>query len=469
MTDFDLRLHGGRVVLPGLGLTKVDVCVRDGSIAGLVAADDPVGARSTVDVTGKWVLPGAVDAHVHLGQDLSIPKTVEDAAAETASAVAGGVTSMIAYLMSPQPYDELFPAARDVMASHARTDFGFHFCVVTSEHVASMPHYAADLGVSSFKVFMNFRGKEGSYLGLPGNDDGFLFDALSAAAEAGCMIAQHAENIELVWRLRERGTQDLEAGLDAWHAARPPYVEAEAEARVGYLASVLGTSSYAVHVTCAEALGALDRQRTSYPDVFIETCPHYLTLDVHSPIGSRGKVNPPLRTPEDREALWAAVADGRIDVIGSDHVPRHFSAKDKDLWSASAGFPGTGTLLPLVLTEALKRGVPVERVVDLVSTRPAQLFGLAPRKGVVAVGADADLVVIDPDTPATVSAATQHSGAGYSVWEGWKSSVSVVHTLLRGRFAVRDGELAPAGEVTGAFLPRRHSGRAALDAGKVKA
>lgn len=461
MTEpYDLRLHGGSVCLPGSGLTGVDVAVRGGRIAALLDPADPAGATRTLDVTGRWVLPGVIDAHVHLGQDLSVPRTVEDADLETASAAAGGVTSMIAYLMSPRPYDELFPAARDLMAEHAHTDFGFHFCVVTPEHIAQVKHYAADLGVSSFKVFMNFRGKEGAYLGLPGNDDSFLYDALAAAADSGSMIAQHAENIELIWRLREQIGQDPDAGLDVWNDTRPPFVEAEAEARATYLASVLGASSYAVHVSSAEALGALDRQRTAYPDVFVETCPHYLTLDITSGLGPRGKVNPPLRQPSDRAALWAAVADGRVDVIGSDHVPRHFSAKDKDLWSASAGFPGTGTLLPLLLTEARRRGVPVERVADLVATRPAQLFGLAPRKGAIAIGADADLVVIDPTGSTEVRAETQHSGARYSVWEGVTADVAVQHTILRGQLAVEDGALR---DVTAQYLPRHRSGRAALD------
>ncbi|MEV0071261.1 amidohydrolase family protein [Amycolatopsis sp. NPDC050768] len=462
MKPYDLRLHGGRVVLPGTGLSEVDVCVRDGKIAAICSPSDELPATETVDVTGRWVLPGAIDAHVHLGQDLSVPKTVEDAALETASAAAGGVTTMLAYLMSPRPYDELFPAARDLMAEHAHTDFGFHFCVVTPEHVESIGHYTRDLGVSSFKVFTNFRGNEGAYLNLPGNDDSFLFDALQAAADSGAMIAQHAENIELVWRLRERLSKDPDAGLDAWHAVRPPYVEAEAEGRVAYLASVVGASSYAVHVTSREALSALERQRAEYPDVFVETCPHYLTLGIDSGLGSRGKVNPPLRTRDDREALWEAVADGRVDVIGSDHVPRHFSAKDKDLWSASAGFPGTGTLLPLLLSEGhFNRGIPVERLVDLTATRPARLFGLWPRKGAIRIGADADFAVIDPNRPSTVAAATQHSGAEYSVWEGWESKVSVQHTILGGEFTVRDGEVqGPRGQ----FLSRRNSGRAALAA-----
>ena len=460
-TTFDLCLRGGRAMLPGIGLTDADIYVRDGKIAAIGSAETPMDADEIVDVAGKWIFPGVIDAHVHLGQDISAPKTVDDAEKETASAAAGGVTTMIAYLMSPKPYEEVFPGARAVMEANAHTDFGFHFCVVTPEQVTDMHSYAADLGVSSFKVFTNFRGNEGAYLGLPGNDDAFLFDALEAAAATGGMIAQHAENIELVWRLREKTEQKPDAGLPGWNAIRPPYVEAEAEGRVGYLASVTGASAYAVHVTSPESLAAIRRQKTDYPNLYVETCPHYLTLSEESDIGSRGKVNPPLRTPAANEALWQAIADGQIDVLGSDHVPRHFSAKDKDIWSASAGFPGSGTMFPLFLSEAIRRGIPLETVVSMTATRPAELFGMGDRKGSLTLGFDADFVVIDPTTPFPITAATQHSGAEYSVWEGWESDVSIEHTIVRGQFAVRDGELT---DVTGEYVPRRHSGRRALDA-----
>ncbi|MGH3098792.1 MAG: dihydroorotase [Streptosporangiales bacterium] len=461
MSQYDLRLGGGEAVLPGQGRVPVDICVADGRIAALIEPGSPtLPAQETVDVTGRVVVPGAVDAHVHLGQDITVPKTAEDVSAETASAAAGGVTTMLAYLMSPQPYEELHDTATQLMGTHARTDFGFHYCLVTPEQVQSIPRYVEEFGVSSFKFFMNFRGEEGAYLGLPGNDDGFLYDLLRAVADNGAMADPHAENIELVWRIRKDIENDPNAGLDAWNRVRPDFVEAEAEQRVAYLASVLGASVYAVHVTSAESVGALARQRAHYPNVFVETCPHYLTLDTGSPIGSRGKVNPPLRSPADREALWAAIADRTVDVVGSDHVPRHVSAKDKDIWSASAGFPGTGTLLPLLVSEGhVRRGLPLERIVELTSTRPAQLFGMYPRKGAITPGADADLAVLDLDADEVVSADAQHSGARYSVWEGWKVSCRVEHTLLRGRFTVRDGHV---GDPSGAYVPRRHSGAAAL-------
>jgi dihydropyrimidinase len=179
-------------------------------------------------------------------------------------------------------------------------------------------------------------------------------------------------------------------------------------------------------------------------------------------MGSRAKVNPPLRTQDDQDALWDAIRDGIVDAIGSDHNSRHFTAKDKDIWSASAGFPGTGTLLPTLISEGpQRRGIPLERIVELTSTKPAQLFGLYPRKGVIAVGSDADLAIVDLKAETVVTAATQHSAAAYSVWEGTTLQCRITDTLLRGRFALRDGELQSA---FGSYLPRAHSGAAALQA-----
>jgi dihydropyrimidinase len=459
--EFDLHIRGGMAVLPGLGRTAADIYITDGKIAALAAPDaPPIPAREVLNAENRVVIPGAIDAHVHLGQDIMAPRSPAEVAAETASAVAGGVTTMLVYLMTGESYGPLFDNVRDLMEGHSHTDFGFHFCVGSAEHVRAVPKYVAELGVSSFKFFMSFRGDEGAYLGLPGNDDGLLYEFLEKTAESGAMANPHAENIELIWRLRRDTRKDPGAGLPEWSDARPGYAEAEALQRVGYLGSVTGASVYAVHVTCAAALEALVRQRERYPHVFIESCPHYLTLDAKSPVGTRGKVNPPLRTPADRDRLWQALAEGTIDVIGSDHVPRHHAAKDKDLWSASAGFPGTGTLLPLLVTEGHQtRDIPLERLVEVTATRPAQLFGLYPRKGVIRPGSDADLAVLDLRHDDVIDAATQHSSAEYSVWQGWPVKCRVEHTIVRGRAAVRSGILT---EPAGTYLPRAHSGAAAL-------
>ena len=456
----DLRLRGGRVFQHGAGLQELDVLITGGTISGLVGRGTAMAATTEVDVAGKVVLPGGIDPHVHLGKDIRVPRDPDDAALETASAVAGGITTMLVYLMSADPYESVFAASDAAMTGNSHTDYGFHFVLGTDEQVAAIPHYVRELGVPSFKFFMNFRGDEGKYLGLPGNDDAYMYDLLGRAADAGAVVNPHPENIELVWKLREQSRVESLPPLEAWYRSRPPVVEAEAVQRVAYFASVTGASVYAVHTSSRAALDAMRMQQTVYPNLFTETCTQYLTLTTDSDCGTYGKVNPPLRHTEDVEALWEGLRTGAVDTVGSDHNARHRTAKEKDIWSASAGFPGTGLVLPTTVGKGLERGIDLERLVDATSTRAARLFGLFPRKGAIRVGSDADLAVVDLDATTTVRAETQHSAAAYSPWEGQEVPLRVVHTLVRGHFAVRDGVLSQ--NPAGTYLPRTHGGAAAL-------
>lgn len=457
----DLAIVNGCVVLPGSGVVFADLWVQDGRFSGIVAPRTPVQAIETIDADGKVVLPGAIDAHIHLGTNITVARSREEIVGETSSALAGGVTTVLAYLMSAEPYEDLFPAAKQAMDEYSACDYGFHFVVGTEHQLDRLGDYVRDLGVSSFKFFMNFKADEGKYLNLPGNDDGFLWRLLSRASEVGAMVNPHAENIELVWYMREQARKAGGPDLVAWNNARPPIVEAEAEARVGILAQATDASIYAVHCSSALALDALRARRATHDGVFIETCPHYLVLDQSVAIGTYGKVNPPLRTAADREALWSALAAGDIDVVGSDHVPRHKSAKEGDIWSASAGFPGTETLLPLLLSEGhVKRGIPLERIVDAVATRPAQLFGLAPRKGAIAIGADADLAIVDFHSRTRFTAGRMHSAAAYTPYEGLEAAVAITQTILGGRLVAENGKVVDGAH--GRYLARAASGRAAL-------
>jgi dihydropyrimidinase len=444
MMPFDLCLTGGEVLLNGIGVKEIDILVSGGKIAGFCQAGGKIDAKEVVRIPGLTVLPGAIDPHVHLGQDITFPKTPEDITKESAAAAAGGITTFLVFFMSPEGYEKTFGNAVKLMDENSLTDFGIHFCACTAEQMASIPAYVKELGVSSFKFFMNFRGEEGKRLGLPGNDDGFLYKLLKITGETESILCPHAENIELIWIFREQARNLNGPPLRIWYECAPPFVEAEALQRVAYLAKIVDVPFYAVHVSSVESLNALTMLRERNTQMYIETCPHYLTHDIDSNIGELGKVNPPLRTSKDREALWEAIKEGTIDAVGSDHVPRVKAAKAGGIWKASAGSPGMETLLPILVSEGhIKRHIPLQRIVDMVSMAPAKIFGLFPQKGIISIGCDADFAIVDLNAKGTIKAEELHSGAGYSIYEGWEVLCRVVHTLVRGRFVVRDGKIQP--------------------------
>ncbi len=460
MAAYDLVIRGGEAVLPGRGRSRCDIAVQDGRIAGILAPGAGCDAAETMSAAGLVIMPGAIDPHLHLGhgKDISRPRVPEDAARETAGAVRGGVTCFIPYLMASEPYDRVFPEVRAVTEAGSRIDFGYHFIIATEEQLAGVPSYVDEYGVPSFKIFMNNRGGEGARLGLPDIDDGFLFRLCEAAAAKGGTVCPHPETIEIAWVLRDRlkaADPDGKGGLAAWNASRPPFVEADAVQRAAYVAHSAGSRLYVVHVSAAEPLAAALRHRQAGAEVFIETCPHYLTHDIGWERGDIGKINPPLRAASDRDALWAAIARGDVDTIGTDHVHRDLSSKQGGIWAASPGCPGMETLLPILLTEGYaKRGISLERIAALTAANPARLMGLSHRKGAIAPGLDADLAFVDLDARWTLRREDVVSSAGYSIYEGWAFRARVVHAAVRGRFVLRDGAIAEGTEGHGAYVAR---------------
>ncbi len=459
MGQIDLRLAGGTVLLPGIGLQEADILISGGRIVAVAGPGDGDAAAETVSVAGLTVLPGAVDAHVHLGHgnDISRPRTPSDAASETAAAAVGGVTCIISYVMSAETYGDQIAELRQVTEAGARIDFGFHFVIATDAQLAELPEYIA-AGVPTAKLFMNIRGDEGVRLGLPGTDDGFLFRLLETLAAHGGMLCPHPENIEVAWVLRDRvlaADPEGKGGLATWNETRPPFVEAEALQRACYFGRITGTPVHAVHTSSGEALAAAIRQREAGCEVTIETCIHYLTHDTTSDIGVIGKVNPPLRPPEDREALWQGIRSGAIDTIATDHIHRPVASKEGGIWKAQPGFPGLDVFLPALITEGhVRRGIPLERLVELVSLNPARTMGLAPRKGAIVPGADADLAIVDMGARWIVDRSALATDAGFSIYEGHEMACRVTHTLSRGGFVVRDGALEDAAVGAGRFLAR---------------
>lgn len=459
--SFDLLIVGAEAVLPSVGRTRCDIAIAGGKIAAILTPNSSVTAAEIVLASGRCVIPGVIDAHLHLGhgKDISRPQVPEDADRETAAAALGGVTCMIPYLMSTGPYSEIFDDVVSVTEAGSRIDFGYHPIISTEGQLAEVQRYITEYGAPTLKIFMNNRGGEGDRLGLPDIDDGFLYRLAEQAALHGGMVNPHPENIEVAWTLRERAmAADPEGsgGLAAWNATRPAFVEGEAVQRAAYLTNRAGAPLYVVHTSSGDALEAALARRAAGDVVHLETCPHYLTHDVTWEGGTTGKINPPLRHFADRERLWQAIHDGDIDTLATDHVHRDLSSKEGGIWKAAPGCPGMETLLPVMLTEGYhKRGVPLERIVDLLSETPARLMGLGEHKGRIEVGLDADLAIVDLNASWKLNREDVVSSAGYSIYEGWAMQGRVTDTFVRGRSVVRHGALIADAAGTGRYQHRQ--------------
>ncbi|GIW11032.1 MAG: dihydroorotase-like protein [Dehalococcoidia bacterium] len=452
--QYDLLIQGGTLVLPGEGLAAGDIAIADGRIAAILAPGSRVSAERTLDARGLHIFPGIVDPHTHIG----LGNGLADWGSETRSAALGGVTTLFTYLMSGESY---FPVIAENLAAAQREaviDYGFHLVPCSEVHLAELERYASEFGVTSFKFFTSFRGDEGAYLGITGADDGYLFRYLRAVARLpGGLACVHPENIEVVWQLRRELQEAGRDDLPAWNESRPDFVEAECVSRTMIYAAQVGCPLYLVHFSSAAALREYRAGKERFPGVpfWGETCPHYLTHTSDPALGPLGKVNPPLRSPADTEALWQAIFSGLIDTIGSDHVPRPRARKTGSIWKASAGFPGLATLLPVMLSEGYhQRGLPLDRIAELCATNPARALGVGRRKGCLHVGWDGDLTLVDLAAERTVDSAQLGSFSDYSLYEGWRLRGWPVATIVRGKVVMEEGAVVAEGG-WGTYLPRR--------------
>jgi len=441
--SWDTLITGGEVVLEGRGVSSADIALADGRIAAITARGDGGDAREVIDASGLHVLPGVVDPHVHFG--LGHP---DDWETESRAAAQGGVTTVLNYIQSAQSYRAEEPAERERASRASVIDFAIHPIVMNEQHLEEIPRYVAEHGIRSFKYFANFKGDEGAYMGVAGTDTGFFYALCRAVARhPDALLAVHPENIETIWRIMPEVKASGRDDLAAWTLARPDFVEAHDIFTALLFAHRTGCRIYIPHLTCREGLELVRRHRADGWEVTVETCPHYLTHTMDSPVGTLGKVNPPLRTQGDIDALWEGLADGTIQTVGSDHNSRPRAKKEGSIWSASAGFPSVTTLLGVMLSEGHhRRGIPLERIVELTSTNPARVFGLHPRKGTIAVGADADIAIVDLNRTVTIDSADCDSRSDFSIWDGWKVRGWPVRTLVRGTTVMLDGAVtAPAG------------------------
>lgn len=451
--SFDLLLSGGEIVFPDQGVRTGSIGVKDGRIAALLAPGEQATAKQVVDCRNKWVMPGLIDPHTHIG----FGSNETDFETESRSAAIGGATGLLTFHRSNDLRESTGPW-KERGEAQSLIDFGFHFGVTSKLHIETLPEAAQRFGVTSIKVYLMYKGASGAAKGFTEIDDGLLYRALLQGARIkGGVVGVHCENVEVIPVFREPLKEAGRNDLPVWDEQSPGFLEAENVFRVIYFGEKAECPVNIVHMSSAESLEIVRRaKKPGRAPIHVETCSHYLALTSQSPIGFLGKVNPPLRSAADVEALWEGVRDGTITTVGSDHVPRKRETKGPDIWKASAGFPGIGTLLPILIHEGVHgRGLPIERIAAVTSANVAKLYSI-PNKGGIAIGMDADLVVVDPDKEIVVDPATQESFSDYSPYEGMRFKGAPVRTILRGRTLAIDGVVEADARATpaGRYLHR---------------
>ena len=448
----DLVITGGTVVTAEAS-ARADVGVEAGRIAALGLG---LHGRQTIDARGMLVLPGAVDEHVHLQMPVGEFCSSDDFYTGTVAAAHGGTTTLVDFA-EPAPGQTLLEAleARRAEADpRVVVDYGLHMTLSRAgdETLAQVPACIA-AGSASFKLYM-------AYQGLRLDDEGLL-RALAALREAGGRPLVHAENHHAIAYLTARALAAGRTGPAEHPRTRPAVMEAEAVHRLLALAHVAGAPLTLAHLSCALGLEEVRRARARGQAVWVETCPQYLLLDeseYERPGFEAAKfvMAPPPRTGADRAALWAGLASGEVDTVATDHCPFFFATQKvrgrDDFSRIPGGAPAVETRLPLLYTHGVCRGrLSPERWVEVCCTAPARRFGLAPRKGTLALGADADVVIFDPDRRVTLSAGTLHQNVDYTPYEGWQVQGYPRTVLSRGEVLVHDGQFSgPPGR--GQFL-----------------
>lgn len=429
--DFDLIIRGGMVVT-GAGIARADVGIRGEVVAALGPDLDPQHGARTIDAAGRYVLPGVIDVHTH-------PVYLDDLGGTSVSGAHGGVTTLIHYAYA-RPGMQLLETLQKFRAdgeAQSVLDFALHGGLFDVEHQLADVPAAFRMGVTSFKVFMTYAKLKWM------TDDYWLTALMDAVAGERGLVAVHAENGLATDYLEDKFLREGRSPAEAFTAMRPDLLEAEALNRAMSLAQVMGCPLYVPHNSAAACLEPLRRAQANGWRVYGETCPQYLALTQETTlrVGPLAKIGPPLRTAADNEALWQGLADGTLVTVASDHAPKGKQATD-DFFQAPYGSPAIETLLTVTYDAGVNGGkISLPRLVQVLCETPAKLFGLYPRKGTLAPGADADLVIWDPARVHTITAATQHSGAGYTLYEGRQVTGAPVLTMQRGAVIVEDGRL----------------------------
>jgi dihydropyrimidinase len=439
-----LLVRGGTIVNENAAADG-DLLIEGERIAAVGGPIAPPTGATIIDARGKLVFPGFIDPHVHI--HLPFMGTLAKDTWESASraALMGGTTTLIEMVCPSRRDDplEAFELWLSKATGRSACDFSFHMGVTRfDETTEAALTRIVGRGISSFKVFL-------AYKGAFGVDDSELFRTLSLARRLGVVVTAHCENETII---AERCRELLAAGRtapEAHHESRPPEVEAEGVNHLMSFAELTGAEVYIVHLSCAQALERALAARARGVRVTIETLIQYLTLDKRDAErpdfeGAKFVMSPPLREQRNQRVLWDALKRGDIDTVATDHAPFDFASQKRlgasDFTKIPNGIPSLEERVKLLFTHGVAKGVlSAQDLVRVASANAARRFGLFPRKGALAAGSDADVVVWDPKHESTISAATHSMAVDYSAFEGWPVVGCAETVLVRGQFAVKDG------------------------------
>ncbi len=460
----DVLITNASAVIPKVGIVETNILIEDGRIKALSNSAGNISASLKIDARGRYVLPGAIDPHVHYG----VYTPIEEAArTESRSAAIGGVTTMMRML---RLYDSYQTVTRQLVASKGNhyIDYSIHASILKPEQVKDVP-YLKELGINSLKIYMNL-GADLNHIYMdqePGANEvkdgevNMTDELVSSIVREGAMahstVLVHAENPAVCSEHMRIGKEKQMSGLKAWSDCRPSSSEAASVAKVSELGRKFGANLYFVHVGSTAALDAIlserEKGRSNY---YIETCPQYLTHTVDFD-NIAGKVVPPLRSKSDLQSMWSALRNGIVDTIGTDHVANRLDMKmgKGDIWTALAGFPGIATMMPVLLSHGVNQDrISIERVAEVTSYNTARIFGMYPKKGTIQPGSDADLTIVDLDLEQKVTPDLLQSYSDYTIYDGHLLKGWPVMTIVRGKVVMENGQVDIKALGHGEFVPR---------------
>lgn len=442
---------------------QADILIEDEKIKsiGTQLRDDDA---EVIDAKGMYVFPGGVDPHTHMEMPFGGTVTKDDFETGTIAAAYGGTTTIIDFCLTDkgQPLNNAIQKWHNKSKHKAVVDYGFHLMIseINDAVLEELPDVIEEEGITSFKVFM-------AYKNVFQADDETLFRTLITAKEHGALVMVHAENGDVIEYLTNKALAEGHTE-PIYHAlTRPPEAEGEATGRAAKLAGLADSQLYVVHVTCKEAVEQIAEARSKGFKVWGETCPQYLVLDrsyMEKPNfeGAKYVWSPPLREKSHQEALWNALKSGELQSIGSDQCSFDFNGQKDlgkdDFTKIPNGGPFVEDRFSVLFSEGVKKGrISLNQFVDIISTQSAKRFGLFPKKGTIAPGSDADIVIFDPNIERTISASTHHMNVDYSALEGMKVTGEPITVLSRGDYVIQDKQFVGK-PGTGQYLKRKRFG-----------